>query len=227
MAPKGVRKPAILSFNGSKPARGVQQQFTVVSLRPGQLCRPGDVVQDHAQFRFGRQRKLDHDKLPRQFRRQGQATAQDDQHLALGFSVAQRLLELPQQDGIAVLNELMEVFEQDHRVLRQVADGFNGLQWIIGLFDLSILRVDQSLRHRPGEQRILHRCGYGFHLRLDPRFFARHEADAGISRPDVVCDLISHTEAPFDLMVLMVCALARADSQKSNWPRDSPALARR
>ena len=90
-----------------------------------------------------------------QFRREAETTAEDHQQLLLQLGMEQRVFEFTQQDGVRISEEEMEVPEQHDRLLRQVFDGLQRFQWVIGVVHGLGLHVDQPIHHGPEVQAVV------------------------------------------------------------------------
>ena len=74
------------------------------------------------------------------------------------------------------------------RLFRQVLDGFQCFQRVIGVVHGLRLHVDQPVHHRPEVQAVVECFSDGFELSLHSQLFSGDDVEARITSADVVGD---------------------------------------
>jgi len=178
-----------LNVSGLKPGPAQHGSESLASMTLRTESSSAKMIQFPVPSFFSRQREFNHGQFTFQFRRQDHTATQDDQGLGFGLGHLQHVFELPDEDGVGVLEEEVKIPEQNQGFLLQVPYGGQGFQRVVGGVVGGFLGVNKPIHDRPEDQVVFEFLGDSGHFESDPLFFVRDQIKPRIARTDVVDDL--------------------------------------
>ena len=131
------------------------------------------------------------------------SAAQNDQGYGFGLGLLEHVFEFADQDGVGVLEEQMEVFEQNDGLFLELLDGDEGFERIVGGGVGVLGDVNEAFYRAPEGEVVFELPGDLFHFGFHALFLGRQDVEARVAGSDVVDDFVSHYVLVFLLLMVI------------------------